>query len=166
MLFGTNLSLVALLRYACRGGRPNQLERAQRWWQQTSLFAIPIRIIIFLYSLVFSTAAFFAWQFGGESCLFGDYSMFQFLPGGVPWWVAMVVVGFLLCWTSLVTIPAWTLVTHMRPSMALTPAGKQAVRMASMRRGGSEAGIGELQAEVARLTALVEDKGRAAAEVC
>ncbi len=63
-----NLALVVMLRYACRGSHPTLMRRERRMfaWLRAELLLIPIRMILFLCSLVYSTDIFFAWQVGGR----------------------------------------------------------------------------------------------------
>lgn len=93
--------------------RPVSLFPARlQWWRNPQcLLPTPIRLLLFLCSFAFSTAAFFAWQFGSSSCLFGaghgSWDM-----AGPPGWVSLMLAGLLLSWTSAATIPAFTLAVH------------------------------------------------------
>ncbi|KAL4457315.1 hypothetical protein ABPG75_012180 [Micractinium tetrahymenae] len=113
LLLGTNMTLVALLRHSCRGGQPHSSARKPiKWWRNPHLLlAIPIRLILFLCSFVYSSVVLFAWQFGNLSCFFtseGDV----WGVGGLPWWTSLVWVATMLLWVGLVTIPTFSLVVH------------------------------------------------------
>lgn len=119
-LFFSNIVLVAMVRFACRGGRPNELETTRRWYKNPGLLAIPLRLEIFTCSLAFSTTIFFSWQFGANSCLFKE-GVWPYVVGGLWWWTAIVISILMLSWTALVTIPAWTLCVHMSPKSTTQP---------------------------------------------
>ncbi|KAL4436849.1 hypothetical protein ABPG75_003988 [Micractinium tetrahymenae] len=87
LLLGTNMTLVALLRHSCRGGQPHSSAgKPDKWWRNPHLLlAIPIRLILFLCSCVYSSVVLFTWQFGNHSCFFtseGDVWGVGGLPGG------------------------------------------------------------------------------------
>jgi hypothetical protein len=83
-----------------------------QWWRSPQrLLPIPIRLLLFLCSFTFSTTAFFAWQFGSSSCLFGA-GQGSWDVAGPPYWVSLMLAGVLLSWTSAATIPAFTLAVH------------------------------------------------------
>lgn len=65
LLLAVNLTLVAMLRYATRGSAPalaHDTKRLLFGWLRVELLLIPIRMVLFLCSLVFSSQIFFAWQ--------------------------------------------------------------------------------------------------------
>ncbi len=64
LLLAVDLTLVAMLRYACRGSQPmlSSGERRLASWMKAELLLIPIRMILFLCSLLYSTTVFLAWQ--------------------------------------------------------------------------------------------------------
>ncbi|KAL4457339.1 hypothetical protein ABPG75_012204 [Micractinium tetrahymenae] len=103
LLLGTNMTLVALLRHSCRGGQPHSSAgKPIKWWRNPHLLlAIPIRLILFLCSFVYSSVVLFAWQFGNLSCFFtseGDV----WGVGGLPWWTSLVWVATMLLWVGLI----------------------------------------------------------------
>jgi hypothetical protein len=125
-----NIWLVVSVRYCCRGGRPHRLGRGPRWQFSPRKLAIPIGGIIFMSSTVYSSFAFFAWQFGGNSCFFesGQQKMWRWIPGDLPWWTSFIGSGIMLLWLASVTVPAWALVTHMKPQTGkafCVPAAKE-----------------------------------------
>lgn len=116
LLFAIDVGLVAAVRYSCRGGVPHEVTPAKRWWHNARWLSVPIGGLIFLCSLIYSTAVFFAWQFGPNSCVFvQDATFWSFVPTSLPWWLALIVAGVLLLFLASVTIPAWVIVSHMRP---------------------------------------------------
>lgn len=43
--------------------------------------------------------------------------MWKFVPYELPWWTAMIGAAIMLFWLASITVPAWALVVHMRPSV-------------------------------------------------
>ncbi|KAL4432565.1 hypothetical protein ABPG77_000502 [Micractinium sp. CCAP 211/92] len=115
LLLITNMTLVALLRNSCRGGQPHSSSgKPPKWWRNPHLLlAIPIRLILFLCSFVYSSLVLFAWQFGSNSCFFSTHGDIWGV-GGLPWWTGIIWVAVMLLWVGLVTIPTFSLVVHPR----------------------------------------------------
>jgi len=126
-VLGINIWLVAEIRFFCRGGRPNRISSVSRWYNNPGWLALPIGGVIFLCSTSFSSALFFWWQFGADSCFFTDreQEIWEWLPGTLPWYTGLIAPGILLVWIGYVTIPAWALVMHMRPKADKVEAGKK-----------------------------------------
>lgn len=65
MLFFVNLIIVAMLRTTCRNegssGRVGRLGRLVAWWKPEYLL-IPMRMVLFLCSLIYSSTIFLGWQ--------------------------------------------------------------------------------------------------------
>jgi Mlo family len=126
-VFAINIWLVAAIRFGCRGGRPHRIRRVSRWYNNPGWLSLPIGGIVFLCSTSFSTALFFLWQFGADSCFFSnqDQELWRWLPGNLPWYTGLISPGVLLIWMAYVTIPAWALVVHMRPkAICIDPSKK------------------------------------------
>ncbi|KAH7623763.1 putative MLO-like protein 11 [Nannochloris sp. 'desiccata'] len=138
-VLGINIWLVAAIRFSCRGGRPHRIRSVSRWYNNPGWLSLPIGGIIFLCSTSFSSALFFWWQFGGDSCFFIDteQELWKWLPGKLPWYAGLIGPGILLVWMAYVTIPAWALVMHMRPKAVIIEAGKKGVRG----EGGGTTGV-------------------------
>lgn len=114
LMLATNMALVALLRHQCRGAKPNRSRGRDQWWRNPHfVLAIPLRLLTFLCSFVFSSTAFFAWQFGSASCFFtstwGLWSIWD-----LPWWSGIVIAVVIWMWASAATIPAYALAAHSR----------------------------------------------------
>ena len=57
---------------------------------------IPIRFNLFLTSFMFSSALFFLWQFGGQSCFFTSHGNAFWLAWVGPWWTSLIYAGLML----------------------------------------------------------------------
>jgi hypothetical protein len=126
-VFAINIYLVAAIRFCCRGGRPHRIRNITRWYNNPNWLCLPIGGIIFLCSTTFSTALFFWWQFGGNSCFFTNYEqqIWKWLPGNLPWYCGLIGPAVLLVWIAYVTVPAWALIMHMRPKAVLVEAAEK-----------------------------------------
>lgn len=158
-MYAVNVLLCAMVRYAARGRSrtPKSLAlNSQRFYRDPRNLAYPIRMIIFIYSMAFSSATFFAWQFGSNSCLF-SLNMILFSPLDVPYYVTIIVILVLVSWISLVTIPAWTCTMHLQgdKSHHLVYHGSK-IPQSSAKDSASENGWTneELSREIARLMTL------------
>ena len=111
-----NIGLIYTIRYACRGGRPHRVRTTRQWWRSAKFLAIPIGGTIFFVSTIYSSILFFLWQFGPNSCFFESGApIWKWMPSAFPWWTSLIFSTFMLFWLSYVTVPAWVLVSHMRP---------------------------------------------------
>ncbi|PSC74617.1 MLO 12 [Micractinium conductrix] len=134
LLLATNITLVAVLRHSCRGGVPHG--PAMRWWRSPRLLlSVPIRLILFLCSFMYASLAFFAWQFGGNSCFF------ETGPRGLPWWTLIFATSIMLLWVSAATIPTFSLVVHSHTVNAVEPSAHAGVSMlAAVIKGDAKPG--------------------------
>jgi hypothetical protein len=126
-VLGINIWLVAAIRFSCRGGRPHRIRSASRWYNNPGWLSLPMGGIIFLCSTSYSSALYFWWQFGANSCFFTDKGqhIWKWWFGKLPWYCGLIAPGILLVWMAYVTIPAWALVMHMRPLAVIVEAGKE-----------------------------------------
>ena len=69
--------------------------------------------------------------------------MFKFAPYALPWWTALIASFIMILWLANVTVPAWALITHMRPSAKDAEIGDISTHGGKSKKGRTQAMVME-----------------------
>ncbi|KAL4859220.1 MLO-like protein 14 [Chlorella vulgaris] len=113
VLVAVNVKIIWVIRHVCRGARVNTLTSHVFWFGRPDMLLHPIKYVLFLASFMFSSAIFFVWSFGSESCPFtaaGNAFWLAWLP---PWWLVLIISGLIFVDAAMIALPCYSLAVQM-----------------------------------------------------